>query len=203
MGFPFPWDPSRCSCFATLREGSNDFASVPGHHAPTGTSKDEKPAVDVKPLASANETAGRPNPNRPWGTHLALSIQHNLLVSAKWQPGDDLMDLLRHEVQKVRNAPPEIANSILHPEYRTERPEHTKPANMPSNPCNTLRILPTLGPVAPPRPGRACGRCEQHQGRQLRPVTNLYLGAWEGLKDAAVDGNNQAYLCDACLFPSP
>jgi hypothetical protein len=110
------------------------------------------------------------------------------------------------QVLKVRKAPAGISYSILHPDYYVEKP-NGRPI-MPSNPHNTLRILPTLGPVAAAKEGRTCNRCERsHEGRfsvqlRLRPVTNLMFGSWDGLPDTATGEDNQAYICNSCLFPS-
>ena len=120
---------------------------------------------------------------------------------AKWQPGQSLVDLLDHEVQKVRKAPPAIADSILHPAYRPGD-DGSVPHAYPSNPRNTLRMLPELGPVAPYHQGRKCDRCEQVWGLRFRPVTNLRPGAWDGLPETAPGETPTAYLCCSCLFPA-
>ena len=209
MGFPVPWDPTKCGCFATLikEDDISDLSLTPAFSeksaSPSGSEYEGLRAPDPPllkyPSTVARTEVGSPTLSRPWGTHLGVSISYNLLISStKWKPGKNLVELLHHEMRKVRKAPPGISDSILHPDYRLERLDGTEPPIMPSNPRNTLRILPELGPVAPSCPGRICNRCEQSQGRPLRPVTNLYLGAWEGLPE----NNEVAYLCNSCLFPS-
>jgi hypothetical protein len=61
------------------------------------------------------------------------------------------MDPLDMEVQKVRNDDPtRVSKGILHRDHCLDGPKGTtRPRLTPSNPLNTLRTLPTVGPAAP------------------------------------------------------
>jgi hypothetical protein len=119
------------------------------------------------------------------GTDLALSIGHNLLLLTKYRGGPTYLDFCNKEVRKVMQAPPEIQECILSPLHRPDRkdPYPGQGARRhPSNPRNTLRGLPTLGPVSVFKRGQICDRCEKGDdvinifGSGLRPVTNLGKG---------------------------
>jgi hypothetical protein len=98
------------------------------------------------------------------GTDLALSIGHNLLMLTKYRGGGTYLDFCDKEVRKVMQAPPGIQESILSPLHRPDReaPYSGYGARRhPSNPRNTLRGLPTLGPVSVFKRGQICNRCEK------------------------------------------
>jgi hypothetical protein len=151
------------------------------------------------------------------GTDLALSIGHNLLMLTKYRGGGTYLDFYDKEVRKVMQAPPGIQESILSPLHRPDREDPYPgygPRHHPSNPRNTLRGLPTLGPESAFKRGQICNRCEKGDdminifGSGLRPVTNLGKGlgkvCWEGLPINKHTGRaeSMAFLCPGCVFPA-
>ena len=113
------------------------------------------------------------------------------------------------EVRKVIQAPPQIQESILNPLHRPDRKDRHPgqgARRYPSNPNNTLRGVPTLGPVALFRVGQICNRCEKankvHGDLRLRPVTNLDKIYWEGLPVQGPTEERIAFLCHGCVFPA-
>jgi hypothetical protein len=151
------------------------------------------------------------------GTDLALSIGHNLLMLTKYRGKGTYLDFCHREVRKVMQAPPGIQESILSPLHRPDRKDSYPgygARRHPSNPHNTLRGLPTLGPEAVFKRGQICNRCEKDAGvvnifgAGLRPVTNLGKGHgkfyWEGLPVNKHTGKaeSKAFLCPGYVFPA-
>ena len=237
MSFPYPWKMDSCGCYSVLRKPTSDkdpFSPVSGQSI--STTKDlqgvtlkgilQTPTVKRVRIQLTPETSRRPSPPDSEdssdreeeaigvGTDLALSISHNLLMLAKYHNASiPYLDFCNKEVVKVMQAPPGIQESILNPLHRPDK-EDPYPGlgarRYPSNPRNTLRGLPRLGPAIRTRVGQKCNRCEKGDvlnvlGHRLRPVTNLGDGPglclWEGLPENSLKGST-AFLCSGCIFPS-
>ena len=200
---------------------------TPSCEEPDVPSMDEHNTTSSRDKTPDSSPSGSEAPTDPeqhlLGTDLALSIHHNLLMQAKYDgDGISFLEFCDHEVRKVMQAPSEISEAILHPAYRPDNPNRHPgqgTRRYPSNPHNTMRALPTLGPVAPFSTSRSCNRCEKvntvHSDLGLRPVTNLTRSSWEGLPEQPTEWSRthpfqveqpteerRAYLCSGCVFPA-